>query len=109
MLQRPRQVEPEIIRSTEHPVGRRPRLDRQHLSQYVLLPLRGNHVIQHAQNVGLLAEHILIGIVGQQRPLPIPALVVNARAHMRRPLPVPSRRPCVSEMLLQIGCMVRAL
>ena len=82
VLQRPRQVIAEIVRSTQHAIGSRSRLHHQHLPQYLVPAFLGHHVVKHPKNIRLLAEVLLVRCVGKQPAFAAPALPVKPASHM---------------------------
>ena len=60
------QIEAEVVGGAEHTVGGAAGLDLQHLFQHSLLMVFRDHVVENAQDVGLLAEDFLVGIVGEE-------------------------------------------
>src|SRR3569833_3398580 len=66
VIERPGEVEPEIMRRRHHSVGSGSRLYFQDAAQYVFLLLLRKDNEKHAKNVGLLAEDLAIGILRKQ-------------------------------------------
>ena len=74
-----------------------------------MLPVFGNHVVQHAQDVALLAEGFLLRGFGQQPARGRPALVVEALAHVRGAGLVARGEERIAEGVLQVrGIVERA-
>ena len=60
-------------RRREHAVWRGAWFDGEHLAQDILLTVFGNDVIKDAEDIGLLAEDLLVGIVGKEAAIGTPA------------------------------------
>jgi hypothetical protein len=80
VVERAGEVEAEVVGGAQDAVGGGAGLDGQHLAQHFLLAVFGDDVVEDGEDVGLLAEDFLVGIVGEQAARGAPAFVVEAGA-----------------------------
>ena len=72
-------------------------------AKHLLLLLLGNDVVENAEDIGLLAEYLPIGIVGKQAARGHPALAGDAGTDVIRSEPGSAGKHRVAEVLLKVG------
>ncbi len=103
VVERAGEVEAEIVGGREHAVGSGAGFDGEHPAQDVLLLISWDHVVEHAEDVGLLAEDLLVGIVGDESAGGDPAFGGQAGADVIEARLVARGEAGVAEMLFEVG------
>src|SRR5271165_5521441 len=97
------QVEAEVVGRAQDAVRGGAGLDGQDFLQNFVLFWFWNDVIENPQDVGLLGEVFLVGVVGEELALGAPALRGEARSDMRSAIAMLLGDVRIAEGLLEVG------
>ncbi len=78
----------------------------EHLLQHSLLLIFRDNVVEHGEDVGLLAEDLLVGVVGDESARGVPALAIDTRADMGSTGVVAGGEERVTESFLEVGGVI---
>ena len=103
VVERAGKVEAEIVGGAEGAIGGGAGIDGEHLAQDLLPAVFGDDVVEDGQDVGLLAEALLVGGVGYEAAGGGPAFVVESGADVGGARLITSGEERVAEGLFEIG------